>query len=292
MNNLKYEIIINPVAGKQNIKKTYKIIDDIFDANGVSYNIYVTERPGDAIEKCRKIAKGTDAVIAVGGDGTVNEVVNGLVGTNTLFGVIPVGTGNDFARSINLSLNLKQACEQILAGKTKFIDLGKVCNRYFINLVGVGFDGAVAYQTNQHNKYISGKWMYLLSVLKTLMNYKPVEMKITLDSDIVQCSPMLVAVGIGPSYGGGIKIVPDAVQNDGYFDICFIRSLNKASALYYLKKALNGKHSNLNKVTICRSNYVKLESKKPLPYHVEGEVFFSNNIEFTLQRQAIQVITG
>ena len=288
-----YKFIVNPAAGKRDPEKIINKINRIFKNDGPYFDIYITRGPGDAVRAAKQAAvNGTEVVVAVGGDGTVNEVVNGLVDSESLLAVIPTGTGNDFAQTVNMPSDVEEACRIILGGGVRAVDLGRVQGRSFINLVGVGFDGAVADLTNQRPKFLPGAWMYLISVIRTLMSYSPADMKITLDQQTFSCTPLLVAVGIGQTYGGGIRIVPGAVQDDGLFDICVIDSISKGQAIYYLKKLLAGEHTNLEKTFFKRASYVKLQMERALPFHVEGEVLFSSEIEFTIKTRALEVVTG
>ena len=290
---LDYFFIINPIAGKTRPAEAAEKIHRVFRAQEVNYSIQQSTYPGEAIDLARKASqKGTEVVVAVGGDGTVNEVVNGIEGSPVKLGVIPSGTGNDFAYSFNIPDDIAEACRILLAGKTRMIDLGQVNDRKFINLVGVGFDGAVAEMTNRRSKIFRGSLMYVISVLRKLVTYRPLELKIGLDGEFFRISPMLMAVGICKSYGGGFKIVPDAVQDDGLFDICIIDRVNPVEALPYLVGGLRGTHLGLKKTEIYRAKTVSIEAPKPLPYHIEGEVFHDDRLEFSLIQGGIEVIVG
>ncbi|MFW6386767.1 MAG: diacylglycerol/lipid kinase family protein [Bacillota bacterium] len=285
-------MIFNPAAGNRNPEKVLQRIKKVFSRKGARVSYHTTEGPGEAVLAAEEAARaGADVVVAAGGDGTINEVVNGIAGTGAVLGVIPSGTGNDFARALGMPLDLEDSCRQILVGSTRAVDLGTVRKRKFINCAGVGFDADVARRTNRQRKYISGYWMYLLSVLEALMVYRTVPVKITLDGGkTLECSPMLVAVGIGTSYGGGIEIVPDSAMDDGFFDICVIDEVKGPNTLRYLYRALQGRHTELARTEIYRSRCVKLEMDTGLPYHVEGEVFKADTLKFTLEPEAMRVI--
>ncbi|MCK8826053.1 diacylglycerol/lipid kinase family protein [Fuchsiella alkaliacetigena] len=273
-NDLNYQLIANPAAGNGKTNKILSQVEKIFRENNCSFKTYVTTGAADATTAARKAVKnGAEVVVAVGGDGTVNEVANGLVGTEAKLATIPAGTGNDFARTLRMSKEIEKACAEILTGECRAIDLGKVLNRYFVNLVGVGFDGAVGNEINQRNKFLPGPWPYLLAIFKVLFSYQPVQMKISMDEQTLHCTPTLVAVGIGQCCGGGIRLVPDAIQDDGLFDVCVIDSLGKLETLYHLPKLLTAEHKKLDQVNIYRSREVKLEVAKELPLQMEGEVF-------------------
>ncbi len=288
-----FKLIVNPVAGNKKAKKLLPKINDIFKKSDCFYDIYITKGPGDAINAAREAANnGADIVVAVGGDGTVNEVANGLAGTEASLAALPAGTGNDFVRAMKIPNSIEKACKILIKGKSRYIDLGKVNGRYFVNLVGVGFDGAVARLANQQNKRVGGPWVYFFSILKNVISYKPVEMKITMDNRTMICTPTLVAVGIGQYYGGGIKIVPEAIQNDGLFDVCIVDKIGRLKLISYLPLVYFGEHTNLKDVSIFRTEELKLEMEIPLTAQMEGEIISSKKMHFTLEHKGLKAITG
>ncbi len=292
--------IVNPAAGgrKNSAVKQEKLIHRLNEAlqsqNKFHYDLYITQKPGDAVNASGKAAEnGYRVIVAVGGDGTVNEVANGMAGSDAALATIPTGKGNDFAAILNMPRSLKEAIEALSSGCIKSIDLGRVLERYFVNSLGVGFDAAVASRVNGKKFLINkGKWPYISSIFSTFLTYQPVEMEMVLDDTTVECKPTLVAVGIGHSYGGGIKIVPTAVNDDGFFDICVIDRISKGELLYYLPRAVKGKHLTLNKCKMYRSKEIVLNAASELPLHMEGEVLTGRRMHFTLQHKGIKVLTA
>ncbi len=297
-----YKFIINPRAGKGKYKQDQlhqitKEITRIARRNHIDHEIDISNYPGEAIQLSRQAAqKGFQIIVAVGGDGTVNEVANGMAESNAVLAALPCGKGNDFANILSMPNQLEKAIHALFQGKIKLIDLGKALNRYFVNTAGVGFDAQVASRINQQGTpfFKQSKWSYIYGVFATFLTYHPLPMEIFLDGtagDIhLQCSPMMVAVGIGRSCGGGIKVLPTSIQDDGYFDVCVIDKMNKGNFLYYLPQVIAGKHVNLNQCYFYRARKVNLKATQPLTLHMEGEIFTEKEICFDLFHQKLKVL--
>ncbi len=290
---MRYKFIVNPVSGGGRTKTLVPRIVENFNAAGAAFELYTTTGRGDAVTAAHSAAAvGFDAVVAVGGDGTVNEVVNGIAGSGAALGVVHGGKGNDFATAVNMPRDIDAACAALLQGKTKEIDLGRVLDRYFINSAGVGFDATVAHRVNQGVKFFKGVSAYIVTVLTTLISYEPVEMEITLDDTAFTVNPMLVAVGIGQCYGGGMRIVPEAIQDDGYFDICVFDRMGRLALAYHFPKVFKGRHTVLKQARFYRSREVRLRLSREQPLHMEGEILFGDKMHFTLEPLGMKVITG
>ncbi len=288
-----YKLIVNPIAGGGRAISLLPKIKAFFQRSDVEYDIYLTRKPEDAIEAASAAAAdGYEIIVAVGGDGTVNEVLNGIAGTDTILAALHGGKGNDFATAVNMPRNTEEACQALLRAEVKFIDLGKVMDRYFINSVGVGFDAAVALRVNKGVRLLSGVSAYTYAFFRTLSAYEPVEMEIDLGNGPVKGRPLLVAVGIGQAYGGGMKILPDAVQDDGLFDICIMETMSRLSLVYHFPKVFNGTLKNIEQAGMHRASEVKLTLSEPRPLHLEGEVLFGDDLHFTLEPRGMKVLIG
>lgn len=285
-----HKLIVNPAAGNGRTLKLLPYIEKRFKEKGRSYEIYLTKGPKDAIQAAKRAAKTFDILVAIGGDGTVNEVVNGMAGSDAILGTLPAGTGNDYARALGFPQDLEEACSLFFQGEIKDLDLGVVLNHYFVNCVGVGFDGTVAYYANRGSKYLKGFWVYILAILKSLVTYKAVEMEIQLDGRSISLSPTLIAVGIGQSYGGGMNILPNAITDDGLFDICVIQETGRLKTLFTFPRVINGRHLPMREVEVYRSQEVKLTMSSPVKLHIEGEVFSAKDLHFTMIPKGIKVL--
>lgn len=287
---MQLKIIVNPTAHCGNVKKIVSYMKDFFSKNSVSYSIDFTTKPHEATSLASVASQQDyDTVVAVGGDGTVNEIVNGIVGTNTALAIIPAGASNDFCKELNISGDVQNACRLILEANKKKIDIGKVNDRYFINVAGVGLDAQVSDVANQGMFGTKGLLLYTASLFKVLAKCKPSDFSISLDGRVKRVRAWLVAVGNGKQYGGGMKIVPTADINDGMLDICVIKDVNKLSILYYLPLIIQGKHLSLSDVAIYRAKEVEIKALGCLG-HVDGEILKGDVFRFSLVHDAIDVI--
>jgi len=288
-----YKFIVNPIAGGG---KAYSLMPGLIafmKKSGKDFDIYETQGPQDAIEAARNAAKdGYDIVVAVGGDGTLNEVLNGIVGTEAILAVVPGGKGNDFATAVKMPSAIEPVCQVLLDANIKLIDLGKVMDRYFINSVGIGFDAAVAERVNRGVKPFKGVSAYIYAVLEMLISYKTIEMEIDLGDGLFTCKPTLVAVGIGQAYGGGMKILPDAIQDDGLFDVCILDEMKKPLMLYHFPKVFKGKLKHLKESKMFRTREVKIKMSDLRPMHLEGEILRGDYMHFTIEEKAVPVLYG
>ncbi len=290
----RYKFILNPIAGSGRAKALMPVIENYFKDANLHFDIYQTKEPRDAIDASKQAVKeGYNIVVAAGGDGTVNEVLNGLAGSDAVLAAIHGGKGNDFAMSVNMPRDVIEACQALQRAVVKKIDLGKVMNRYFINSVGVGFDATVAQRVNKGIKPLNGIWAYIYAVFETLFSYRPIDMEIDLgDGNRFTKKPVLVAVGIGSTYGGGMKILPQAIQDDGLLDICVLDHMNNLSLAYHFPKVFSGKHIHLKQAAMYRSKEITLYLSESHPLHMEGEILTGEYMHFTLEPKAMNVLIG
>ncbi|HHV61856.1 MAG TPA: diacylglycerol kinase family lipid kinase [Firmicutes bacterium] len=288
---MRIQVIVNPRAGRGRGRKAIPVIEKKLRDAGVDFDIHVTRFPGDAVEVARKAAAGgCDIVVAAGGDGTTNEVVNGIVDTGVLFGVIPCGTGNDFAIGLGIPRDVNRACELILKGGVKKVDIGRVAGRYFVGSVGIGFDATVAFEANRSIPLLRGSVVYAIALLKVLFTYRTKKMKIRLDGNTIHVTPLLVAVTNAPTYGGGMRITPNAIMDDGLFDICIVSEMRSMEALYHFPKIFKGSHARLKKVTMLRGREILVEAEEAVPFHMDGEVMTGDHLHLELFHSALGVI--
>ncbi|MEK9135729.1 MAG: YegS/Rv2252/BmrU family lipid kinase, partial [Bacteroidota bacterium] len=216
----KYTFILNPSAGKGAARKLRSKLFDAIRSRTSDFEFHETNQPGDATEIARQTA--SPIVVAIGGDGTVHEVANGIIGSEKVLGIVPVGSGNDFIKSIGVPREILSSLSCIFRHQTRIVDAGRVevrANRsglggnssvsHFVNGVGIGFDAAVAEKTRRIN-YASGTLLYLIAVLQTLGKYKSPDFTISIDGRQVRSRNLLIAVGNGVCAGGGFYLTPDA----------------------------------------------------------------------------------
>ena len=283
--------IVNPNAGRGLAGRELPRLREILLRLNLKGEISLTSAPLEAGElAARAVEHGADRVVAVGGDGTLNEVVNGLAKAKNAgypcgFGVIPVGSGNDLAKSLGLPLELESACEVLARGRTRPIDLGRVSvdgsDRYFVNAVGLGLDGEVALELAR-GRMLTGLAMYILAALKVVLAGRwPYSMKIGLDGRTLDETITLITVANGKQTGGGFRFTPDAAFDDGLLDFCYGTRVTKLQVLGLMPKILKGRHDGHPAVRMGRTTELSIEVPLGVPAHIDGEILASNGRKFT-----------
>lgn len=281
----RYKVIINPYSGKGATAKRIPEIEQALNGLGLDYSISLTERPWHAVELVREaIGAEYTVVVAVGGDGTVNEVINGILQCKAeqigeaLLGVLPVGRGNDFAFASGIPLDLSSACQALAKAEVHDQDAGFISDhqsgieRYFGNQVGIGFDAVVGRLANQGK--LSGFIGYLVAALKTMyIYYQAPEVQIDLSNEVIRQRSLMVSVMNGRRAGGGFLMAPDGNPRDGQFDICIARNLSKAGILLLIPRFMKGNQAGHPAITFRKDNRVAVQALNGhLPVHVDGEV--------------------
>jgi len=219
-----YFFIVNPTACRGKGSRTGEALKQLARDYGLDFDLKVTSGPKRAIEMARNAIGNFECIVAVGGDGTINEVVNGIGETGVTLGVIPVGSGNDFVNAIGIPKKLQQALKVLTEGSIRKLDLGKAGDHYFANGLGIGFDSWVVEQALKVKK-LRGSLIYLYSVLRTIYSYSPPFMHLKFADSVIDDKLFMVTVGNGVSMGGGFKLTPDAIMDDGLFDVNIISEL-------------------------------------------------------------------
>lgn len=290
---MKHLFIINPMAGKGAALKLIPKIEQILWNLKEEYKIEITQRPGHAIELVKAYVKEADyRVYAVGGDGTLNEVLNGIVGSNSSLGVIPTGSGNDYIKSIT-----KHPSQDILyrtiIGKEKLIDIGKINERYFLNVASSGIDAQIAFnaQSLKRLPIINGFTAYFLSIIYTIFKYNNELVKVEIDDYKFKEITLLIAFGKGSSYGGGMKVLPDAIIDDGYLEVCFIKGMNKFKILTLFPTLIKGKHGAITDyVSFFKCKTARVSCDEEMPINIDGEIIMSKEVNFSILPKRIKFI--
>ena len=262
-----------------------------FEKRGIDFDYEYSAKPRHAVEISRKASTEFQKVIAVGGDGTVNEVGEGLVGSDAIFGVIPLGSGNDFAKENGFPLKISDAVGVILSDNFHLIDVIKVNDRVSLNTAGVGFNGIVS-EVAKSVKYLKGMSVYIWSVVKTAIRYKSIPLKISINGRLIEDNIFMVSICNSKSEGGGFIIAPNAKNDDGLFDVTIIRHTGYTKLLLNLNKALTGNLNKLKEVETIKGNSILIESEYPMPVHVDGEVIslILHKVEASILESSLKVI--
>lgn len=285
------KLIINPAAGRgKAFKLSEKVIHE-FEKRGTDFEYEYTTNPRHAVDISREASTKFQKVIAFGGDGTVNEVGEGLVGSNAIFGVIPLGSGNDFANEIGMPAKISDAVDIILSDDFHTIDIIKVNDRVSLNTAGVGFNGTVS-EVVKSIRYLKGKSAYIWAVVKTAAMYKSIPLKISLNGRVIEEKIFMVSICNSKSEGGGFIVAPDAKNNDGLFDVTIIRHIGYMKLLLNLNKVLTGNINEVQEVDTYTGESIIIESEFPMPVHVDGEVIALNahKVEASILKSALKVV--
>ncbi len=269
-------LFVNPTAGRGRGAQAAQPAASALRAAGVSVRTVIGEDAGDALARARAaVAEGTGALVAVGGDGMANLALQAVAGTRTPLGLVAVGTGNDFARALGLPVRDPAAAGRTIAdalkgARIRDIDLGQVGDRWFGTVLASGFDSRVNDRGNRM-RWPTGRLKYDLAMLAELAAFRPFPYRITLgDGDVREVEATLVAVGNGSSYGGGMRICPDADPTDGLFDITIVGDCSRATLLRVFPSVYKGGHVGHPKVTVVRATRVEIAADNITGY-ADGE---------------------
>lgn len=289
---MKHIFIVNPVAGSKDYLDLVSKIYEVCKKNKVSFEIIITKNIGDATEKAKLCASQNEkcVVYSVGGDGTLNEVVNGIALTDTILGVIPTGSGNDFFRM--LSNYKKNIFDRTINGSIENMNIGKVNDRYFSNIASVGYDAEVAVNAflMKEKKYVPNHMIYYASIFYTLMSFKSPHIRIEFNDMTLEQQITLLAICNGAYYGNGIQIAPNAKYDDDLFNICLIDKVSKIKIPYLLTKLLKAEHEKYNVVHTFKTDYIKVEADQYLNCNVDGEIMKSDKFEFAIVKNKMKVL--
>lgn len=291
--------IVNPLSAGGRGQKVWSKLEPILNEKGIQYAVHFTEYPAHARELVKTVfqAGEVQAVVAVGGDGTVHEVAQELVGTEVPLGFIPCGSGNDFARALRIPVDCVKALERILTHRPHKIDTADINGHYFVNGAGVGFDAAVAKLSNASKmkcwlNYVKlGRFAYAANALRMLSSFRPTDVVLTIDGERVPFSHVwLVAVCNVPYYAGGMKICPQAAWDDGRLDVCIVHNMRRVTLLSNLTKVFSGSHVSVPGVTMFRARTVSVEPAERLYVHTDGECYLTTPVTMTIHSNALNVL--
>ncbi len=289
-------VIVNPAAGGGRARRAVPWIRDRLRTRSDAA-IAVTSRPGE-IEELASAARdrGHARVIAVGGDGTVQEAINGLLsnGDPIELGIVPLGSGNDLARSLGLPSGLEPGWRSAVGHATRRVDVAQARNgdgrsRWFASAGGIGFDAQVAARMAERAWWQSGRAGYLATTLVELQRFRNQAVSITIDGQTMGDSVLFVAFANGPYYGGGMRIAPAARLDDGLLDVCTVGDISRLTAVRQLPNLYRGTHVRHPRVTMGRGREVRIEGESSTLVHLDGEPFGSLPLKVSVGERTIAV---
>jgi len=288
-------VVANPTAGDGKAGRLIGKVNAILEQLGVDHEIRVSGSP-EELEQLAHAAGEQGGIVAVlGGDGSVNLAVNGLAGTSGTLAVLPAGTGDDFAKAIDVG-KLEDATRLLADPKTVDVDLigvtAGVEQRRFINVAGAGFDSEVSDVAAGMRRRLGSRAHYAIATVKTLPRFVPARFHLDLDGSSIDVDAMLVVVGNSYAYGGGMKVLPQASIVDGALDICIVTAMSKAAFLRAFPKVYVGKHATHPNVMMLRGKDVKIEANRRVSVFADGEKVGSLPAVFTVMPKALPVVVG
>lgn len=285
-------VIVNPVAGRGAGERVIPRIVSLLREHGLSFDLVRTERPWHAAELARQaVVSGYRKVVAVGGDGTSNEVLNGLMAAReagegeAAMGVLCVGTGNDFAYGMGIPLDLEAGCAALARGQTRRVDVGHARGfRYFGNGIGIGFDAAVNVVASRLRR-LRGFLVYLIAVLRTLIFYYRAPLtRIDLDDQSLELPALMISVMNGRRMGGGFLMTPFSRPDDGLFDLCIGGKMSQLEMLSFVPRFMKGTQVGDPRVTMARSRRVRVTVRDGTQVvHADGETLALDVRELDLE---------
>ncbi|HEY6567919.1 MAG TPA: diacylglycerol kinase family protein [Actinomycetota bacterium] len=289
-------VIANPTAGGGKAGKLIGKADAILRDLRLDHQILVTDSAEEMEVTCRREAKAGAAIVAViGGDGTVSCAANGLLGTDAALAVFPAGTGDDFARAIGAARF--ETAVRLLANPTIArvdaveLETGGI-QRHFVNVAGAGFDSEVNETANSMSMNLGGTGTYLVALVKTLRKFTPADYVVTIDGEASSLDAMLVVVGSGISFGGGMKVLPRASLTDGLLDVCIVEALSKGAFLRAFPKVYSGSHTAHPKIQMRTARSVQIEANRAIQVYADGERVGPLPASFHVVPAALPVVVG
>jgi diacylglycerol kinase (ATP) len=267
-------IIYNPTSGREAFKRKLPEVLQRLEEAGYETSCHATTGAGDATDAAKiAVERHYDIVIAAGGDGTIHEVVNGLAEQEyrPRIGIIPMGTTNDFARALQIPRDIEGAVDIIVKGDTIPVDIGKINEKYFINIAGGGRLTELTYEVPSKLKTMLGQLAYYLKGMEMLPSIKASNVRIEYDGKLFEGEAMLFLVGLTNSIGGFEKLAPDASINDGLFSLLILKKINLADFIRIATLAIRGEHVNDENVIYTQANRIKVSTSESVQLNLDGE---------------------
>ena len=308
MNRSNWIAVVNRTAGTGKTGRDWPLIESLLHRHGIPFEPFFTSRRLHASVIARnKIQEGYSKIIVVGGDGTMNEVINGVFAQNRLrtnevmLGMISVGTGNDWARMFNIPSDYEEAVLTIKkqktfiqdAGLVRYLKNGKEWKRYFVNIAGMGFGARVVERTNRmKDRGRNGPMLYFTNIFYSLLRYRSLVARISIDGTTFKRKIFLMNVGIGKYNGGGMMQVPHAIADDGLYSITLIRRMGRLNVIANIRRLYDGTITEHSKVETYTARSVLIEGPSLLKIETDGESLGHGPMQFQIIPRSVRIISG
>lgn len=287
---MKHIFVVNPKSGDTRDAGTFiKNVSEYFENKKDDFKIEFTEFTGHATKIAEKYINDDVRIYSTGGDGTLNEIVNGIIGTSIPIGVIPSGSGNDFIKSLDYPK--KPNFDDLVFGKTKLIDAAKINDRYFINIASIGIDAEINKIASEiKSVYVPNKFKYIAAIGKSVFKYKSKKVKIIFENEEIYEDVTMITFCNGKFYGGGIGINSDGKIDDGKLEFYYVTKASAFKIIRALPSLARKKHLELDFVNRFIGEEIRIESKEDLIINVDGESIKDNNIKVEIVKKGINFI--
>jgi diacylglycerol kinase (ATP) len=290
-------VVANPTAGGGRAGRALRKADAILRAHRIDFEVRIPDSPAETTSTARRAAEeGAIIVAALGGDGSIGCVANGIVGTDAALAVIPAGTANDFAKAVG-AWRLEHAVRLLANPKVHPIDAVRVTSgsqeRLYLNVAGAGFDSEVNETANAMRINLGGTGTYIASVLRTLSRFTPARFTLGIDDgERFELDAMLIVVGNAPAYGGGMKVLPGATLDDGVLDVCVVEAVSTGEFIRAFPRVYRGTHTTHPRVRMLRATSVSLEANRLVQVYADGDRVGPLPVRFEVLPHAIPAVVG
>jgi diacylglycerol kinase (ATP) len=286
----KIVFVINPISGMIKKENVGNQIALYIDKEKFDYQIINTEYAAHAIEiTAYAVSNGADIIVAVGGDGSVNEVVNGLKGSNVKLGIIPLGSGNGLARFLKIPFQIKTAIEVLNKGNFTAVDTVNVNDRVFLSIAGIGFDALVAKRFAKYHK--RGFWSYFTIATKEYRMYRPKKYQLTLNGETITQRALMIVFANSDQFGYNTSIAPHALINDGLIDVCILKKIPTYKMLFFIQLLFLKQLDKTKYLEIIKTDELWIERKRNKVVNIDGEpVRLTKNLHVKVNHLALNVI--
>lgn len=285
------KVIYNPTAGRGRARRHVREVEEYLRSRGARADCEPSTGPDDLVRIAAESSRaGYDRVVVCGGDGTLNLALREFDLARGTLALIPTGSGDDFARVVGLPRrNIKAACDVVLDGRVREVDVALANDLRYLGVAGLGFDSEVAEYANRHVKFLRGSAVYLYAILRVLPRFTPRPVHIRTESGSRDARIMFAAIGNTRQYGGGIRITPDAIIDDGLLDLCIVHESTRAELLKTLPKAYTGAHVKSPFVEMGRGREFHLDGEHPMAVYADGEPLTRTPVSFGVANERLKI---
>lgn len=283
-------VLVNPAAGRGRAARLLPRIARRLAGLRLRFEPHISEGPGHLAEIARDLGADGGPLVVCGGDGSVNEVLNGIDGSGATIGLIPCGSGNDLARNLGIPRDPEAACTVLAAGRVRTLDAVDAGGRRYLGVGGAGFDAEVNRRANAARSSRLTRMVYAVEVLSTLASYRARSYRVVADGRTWEGRAMFVAVANAPCYGGGMRISPGSVMDDGRLEVCIVEAMGRLGLLGNFPRVFAGRHVGHPRFRVLPAARVRIESDRPGDFYADGEPQGSLPLEVALLPRAVRVL--